>query len=305
MGRIKPTNEYFINKAINKHGHMFDYSLVEYKGAHYKVKIICPNNHIFEQKPMDHWRGIGCKQCSDKFKGKHNKYTFDEVKKQLINLHPNLTFDYNDYINKNQIIEANCIKHGYIKKKIDLFLKGYGCEECKGTKKGKINNEYFINKAKEQHNNYYDYSLVFVSKAQVKVKIICPKHGVFEQTPNSHTKGQGCPTCNFSKGELKILNYLKNNDIEYLHQHKFKDCKYKRQLSFDFYLPKNNICIEYNGEYHYNSYEKRKGQRGLELVQKRDQIKREFCQEKGIILLEIPYWNFKNLEDILNSSLRN
>lgn len=59
----------------------------------------------------------------------------------------------------------------------------------------KLTQEQFINKANVKHNNYYDYSLVNYVKANIKVKIICPKHGIFEQQPNNHLFGQGCIGC--------------------------------------------------------------------------------------------------------------
>lgn len=60
---------------------------------------------------------------------------------------------------------------------------------------GKQTQEQFINKANIKHNNYYDYSLVNYISAKSKVKIICPKHGEFEQQPNNHLFGQGCVLC--------------------------------------------------------------------------------------------------------------
>ena len=53
-------------------------------------------------------------------------------------------------------------------------------------------NTIFKNKAKLIHGNKYDYSLVDYKKCDVKVKIICPKHGIFEQKPNDHLQGCGC-----------------------------------------------------------------------------------------------------------------
>ena len=55
--------------------------------------------------------------------------------------------------------------------------------------------EDFIKKATEIHDGYYDYSLVKYVRSNEKVKIICPIHGIFEQTPNKHLKGQGCKQC--------------------------------------------------------------------------------------------------------------
>jgi len=55
----------------------------------------------------------------------------------------------------------------------------------------------FIEKARIVHDSSYDYSKVKYLKSSQKVKIICPKHGVFMQTPNNHLAGQGCMQCGF------------------------------------------------------------------------------------------------------------
>ena len=54
----------------------------------------------------------------------------------------------------------------------------------------------FIQKSKKIHENKYDYSEINYINAHTKVKIICPEHGVFEQTPDSHSRKHGCPNCN-------------------------------------------------------------------------------------------------------------
>lgn len=60
----------------------------------------------------------------------------------------------------------------------------------------KVTTEDFVSKAKEIHGDKYDYSKVQYINSSTKVEIICPKHGSFWQTPNSHLSGQGCPECN-------------------------------------------------------------------------------------------------------------
>ena len=59
----------------------------------------------------------------------------------------------------------------------------------------KLTQEEFIKKAKVIHGNKYDYSLVIYKNKRTKVKIICPIHGVFEQRPDKHFSGSGCPFC--------------------------------------------------------------------------------------------------------------
>ena len=60
----------------------------------------------------------------------------------------------------------------------------------------KMTGEEFIEKSKVVHgHNRYDYSLVNYKNSNTKVKIICPEHGVFVQTPYAHLNGQGCKEC--------------------------------------------------------------------------------------------------------------
>jgi predicted GIY-YIG superfamily endonuclease len=63
-GKIKLTTETFISKSIQKHGHIYDYSLVEYIKSNEKVKIICKEHGTFEQSPANHLGGSGCPSCA-------------------------------------------------------------------------------------------------------------------------------------------------------------------------------------------------------------------------------------------------
>jgi hypothetical protein len=54
----------------------------------------------------------------------------------------------------------------------------------------------FINRSKEKHKEKYNYDLVLYENCRTKVKIICPIHGEFEQTPDAHLySGRGCEKC--------------------------------------------------------------------------------------------------------------
>jgi very-short-patch-repair endonuclease len=73
-------------------------------------------------------------------------------------------------------------------------------------------NEEFIADAYLIHKDRYDYSLLDYKSNITKIKIICKKHGVFEQTPKNHLRGAGCIKCN-SVGKSK---YKKEEVIEKL-----------------------------------------------------------------------------------------
>ena len=106
----------------------------------------------------------------------------------------------------------------------------------------------------------------------------------------------------FSRREA-ISRFLDFNGYKYITQKKFNDCKNIGYLSFDFYVPDRNLCIEYDGELHYKAVEYFGGQDHLDAVKIRDQIKTDYCKKHGINLLRIPYWDFNNIESILSNAL--
>ena len=59
----------------------------------------------------------------------------------------------------------------------------------------RLTTQEFIEKAKQLHNDKYDYSKTVYSTSRDKVIIICPEHGEFEQKASSHLLGSGCPKC--------------------------------------------------------------------------------------------------------------
>lgn len=97
---------------------------------------------------------------------------------------------------------------------------------------------------------------------------------MFEQSPNDHLgKKTGCPICKESNGENIVRKYLSDNHIKYIPQHRFKDCRDKNPLPFDFYLPKYNTCIEYDGEQHFKAIGHWGGEKGLLDRQKKIKLK--------------------------------
>lgn len=165
-----------------------------------------------------------------------------------------------------------------------------------------MNKEEFVKRAIEIHWNKYDYSLVSknLSNCLTKIKIICPHHGIFEQVVRNHYRGSGCPKCKNSKGEKRIENFLINKNINFISQKRFSNCKLKRELPFDFYLPDYNLLIEYNGEQHYNygTLFNNTFDDFLKLKH-RDWLKRKFAKDNNIKLLTIYYKKYNFLEDIL------
>jgi very-short-patch-repair endonuclease len=193
-------------------------------------------------------------------------------------------------------------------------LQGHGCRECafeKLSKLYKMTKEEFIKESNEKHGvGTYDYSKVVYVYNHTKVIIICPKHGEFPQTPNSHTQNHGCPKCNNYKGEIIVRKFLIENKIKFEEQKRFNDCRNIKPLPFDFYIPQYNLCIEFDGEQHFipHAFNSRKETEerkleNLKIVQFRDQIKNDYCKNNGINLLRIRY--DENVEEKLTEYFQN
>lgn len=112
-----------------------------------------------------------------------------------------------------------------------------------------------------------------------------------------NTKSCGCMR---SGAEVDIASCLTNHHIQYVQQKTFIGYRDVGPLKFDFYIPKYNIALEYDGELHY--METSLGN-DLEGQQRRDAIKTKYCEENDIILLRIPYWERDNIESILTDWL--
>ena len=117
------------------------------------------------------------------------------------NIKHNHKYDYSlvEYINSQTKVKIVCPEHGIFEQIPSMHLLRNGCPLCgnkqKSMKKIKTR-EWFIDKANIKHHHKYDYSLVEYINSQTKVKIICPEHGEFLQTPNSHINHKsGCPSC--------------------------------------------------------------------------------------------------------------
>ena len=150
----------------------------------------------------------------------------------------------------------------------------------------------------------YEYSIN--SGQKVWWKCLDNKHeDYYRNISNSNTYDFRCPLCSFSKGEKKIEEYLKINNINYIPQKEFIKLKGLGGglLSYDFYLEKQNLLIEYQGEFHDGSVPNQI-QKDLKKQQKHDKLKKEYAENHNINLLEIWYWDFDNIEKILDKELK-
>ena len=92
-----------------------------------------------------------------------------------------------------------------------------------------VTNTEIINRFKKIHGKTYDYSKTYYINSKTKVKIICKKHGVFEQYPSHHLKGCGCPKCSTSyKEPLTNIEFItKAKIIHKGKKYRYDKCNYK------------------------------------------------------------------------------
>ncbi len=203
----------FIDKAIGVHGLRYDYSLVNYVRALSKVIIVCPTHGRFPQTPANHLVGHGCPACAGK-KKRDTKGFIAEARK----VHGR-RYDYSKvcYSTVDEKVTIICRKHGPFEQSPYNHLKGHNCRDCSGLKKRTT--ESFISKAREVHGDYYDYSHVHYVNDREKVKIICPQHGAFPQSPNKHLAGQGCISCGVDQQHEQQRKTLKEflNEARNIH----------------------------------------------------------------------------------------
>lgn len=297
----KLTKDTFIEKSKKIHNNKYIYSLIEYINNRTKIEITCPIHGVFLQTPDHHMRGFGCSSCSDK-----KRLTTEIFIKRAQEIHNN-KYDYSltNYVNSHTKVKIICPLHNVFEKTHDSHIgQKQGCPICskiETSEARKLTTNSFIKKAKKIHGNKYVYDNVIYGKNnKTKIDIICPKHGVFNTKPNNHLCGYGCPICSSSKGELFILNFLVENKIEHIRQHVFYNCKDKNPLRFDFYIPKYNMCIEYDGIQHFKSLIFFGGDEGLIERQHKDKIKNKFCLKHNINLIRIKHTD-ENINDILNN----
>ena len=107
--------------------------------------------------------------------------------------------------------------------------------------------------------------------------------------------------------EIKYLKWyydkllLEEQNIDYVQEKWFSDCRDTNPLPFDFYLPKYNICIEFDGEQHFK--DNHFFNFSFNLNRKHDNIKNEYCKNNNIKLIRISYLKIDSIQSILHNEL--
>lgn len=214
-----------------------------------------------------------------------------------------------EYDGVHMMVEFECKKHGVQKMMLDNLLRGHKCIKC--SYESRFDNiRYNIDDVArniESINgnkllNPQDYKNVFMLNLQIQCS--CGRVFITSYTNYTRANKNRCDYCTNreSSGEKIIHEYLLDNNIEFEREKRFNDCKDKKPLPFDFYLPAYNMCIEFDGMQHYKPVF---SNNGFKKTQQHDIIKNEYCNEKGIHLLRIPFYNASKINSIIENSIKN
>ena len=253
------------------------------------------NRHNIEWyiSPSHILEGCGCTKC------KREKIYYSKVKnietyKNEVRRIDNTIEVVGEYVNARTPILHKCLiceNEWYTIP--DSILSGSGCPKCAYKR---------ISKNRMKSHNEFIEELSYVNKdimileeyqgATTKILCQCLRDNCGHQwyaTPDSLLAGHGCPFCTKSYGEKEISRLLVENNINFIPQYTFDDCKNTYALPFDFYLPDYYACIEYDGIQHFKPIDFFGGQQAFEDTQKRDAIKTNYCKANNIPLLRIRY----------------
>lgn len=204
----KLTTEEFIKRAKQVHGNKYDYSKSIYVNGRTKITISCKIHGAYEQYPLAHTTGKGCKKCGWVEAHLKTTWTTKEFFEKANEVHKGFySYENTLYKKSHEKVSITCPIHGEFTQIAYVHIQGSKCPKC--SKRHTLTKQEFLLKAKEIHKNKYDYSQINFYKNKDKVKIECKLHGFFTQQSDLHLKGHGCPHCaveNNSSVKRKSIN---------------------------------------------------------------------------------------------------
>lgn len=296
----KITNEDFI-KIMSKKRPDTDV-LGKYINMKTKITVKCKIcGHIWDATPNSLLHSSNCPICSRDKRIKNG----DVFKEELLSKNPNITL-ISKYTGTKNKVRCMCNICSYVWEALPhCLIHGLtGCPNCNHLSQFKEHST-FIEELSEINPNIEILSKYRRNSEKVKCK--CKKDGsIWFARPSHLLIGKGCPICKESKGERKITDFLSKNNIDYIPQYSFEGLVGINggMLSYDFYLPNYNMLIEYQGEFHDGSIPRTYlSDDDYKRQKEHDKRKKRFAIDNDFRLLEIWYWDFNKIENILAKNL--
>lgn len=258
------------------------------------LKVICREHGNFNIKKDRHLSGQSCPKCS-KRKKYDNEFFLQSIDKKFFGKY---YYDKCHFTSFKEKVIITCKKHGDFETYPSYLLNGNGCSLCR-NENNSYSEEEFLKKCIEKHPEI-DHSLLEYKGSNSSIKLICNKHGIFEQKAGYYLNySKGCKYCNETKGEKKIRIFLEKNNIKYEQQHK------NYGFIFDFFIPSYNTYIEFNGKQHYSPIKFFGGIDSYNKQIKKDSLKDDILKNMNIKLIKIGYWQINKVDTILKKELIN
>lgn len=276
----------------------------EYIAARFKVKCRCRiDGHEWEATGNNLLRGRGCSLCGIRKTRAFNKKTNEDFITELSKINKDIE-PLDVYTGSSIKIRCRCRLDAYEWEATpNNLLRGKRCPRCANSER--YTPQDFRKKMESINSNIEilgDYK-----KSQEKIRCRCKIDGYeWDVIPNSLVSGSGCPECSSSKGESMIRNVLTNLGVYFETEKTFSDLYGDSgwNLRFDFYIPNYNLLIEYQGAQHKKPFGYFGGTKKLEKQKRYDERKRIYAKEHNIDFLEIWYWDFDSIEEIIKNKLR-
>lgn len=211
-----------------------------------------------------------------------------------------------EYTDVKMTISFICPKHGVQTAMLENVIRGHKCSRCSYEQRGaekRHDIEYVVDAIESVNGNKLLNPESYKDATTRNLEILCSCGNVFTTSLSNYTK-HGVTTCyscscKESIGEKIIREFLENHKINFEQEKRFDDCRNKKPLPFDFYLPDYNLIIEFDGQHHYEDV----NYGNMDITVMHDNIKNEYCKSHNIDLLRIPYWEGNNIEQILKEKL--
>lgn len=287
--------------------------LGDYHGYDSPMPLTCPK-HGKQFLSISQLRGgCNCPECGKEKVGKATKRSIADIQKIISEKHGNILLNPDDYINctvRNMKVQCGICKTIFTTSIVSYQnCNGY-CPNCAKEAQAKqlrlstdklkeiatINGVCYILNPEEYKETYTK-----------NLKFKCISCGdVFIKNLANYKHGYGvCNKCSqkVSKGERTIINILEKYHIKYEQEKRFNECRDKRPLPFDFYLPTYNVLIEFDGEQHYKKMRTFDTDETFKIRQDHDKIKTNYCYTHHIKLIRISYLEINKIEQILCKEL--
>lgn len=307
MPRVK-TNEEFARDALEKNEHVIVTGI--YVNSDTEISVKCKYCGLeYHMRPKRILMGRGHQQCLSAIKNKERTKTNDEFLEYLFEINPYVN-PLEDYISSGEKIKCECVVCGHIWNVTpNKLLIGRGCPKCRSKKIGDMcrwDNNKFLSELSKKEVNVTPLETYVTSDTPIKCRCnICGC--IWHPRPSSLLHGFGCPTCKASKGERKIAKFLLTHNISFERNKTFDGLLGIKNghLSYDFYIESMNLLIEYQGQFHDGTITSNfQSKESFAKQQEHDKRKKLYAITHDIELIEIWYWDFDNIENILSSKLK-